>query len=408
MIKIDQILVKNYKNIGQAELNLRNINVIVGENNIGKTNFLESISFLNHVINGTATEVELGMTGGYFGHYGHVLCLEESNYGNPFQISLLFSSLERNLVFSYSIDIEKKDSDTRSSRSLRISKEQLSYKEKGKTGSLKSIFSRTDNDVRYNDEIRKEGPKKLQDHVSTVRLLNLLLSTNESDNQLKIALSGLNEILSTPTFYFSNHLLRSREIKFENTTRIARFDLNEEVANIQSGSLSEEFQSAVNQVLGFTSVELYIPQSEKAPNDVPPRKYAYVVDKGRAKFVTELSDGSIVLLALLVKIFSHKSDIFFIEEPENSIHPKALYELMQVLFRYSDNKQFVITSHSSYLLNMIRPDDVFVASKDVENVGMTKIEKLPNQREIKRKLSRGFISFGELVFMESEVEDDED
>ncbi len=45
MIKIDEIKIKGYKNIKSAELKLGNFNVIIGANNFGKSNFVQSIFF---------------------------------------------------------------------------------------------------------------------------------------------------------------------------------------------------------------------------------------------------------------------------------------------------------------------------------------------------------------------------
>lgn len=66
MIKIDEIKIKGYKNIESAELKLGNFNVIIGPNNSGKSNFIQSISFINYIINSSLDEIEKSFAKGFF------------------------------------------------------------------------------------------------------------------------------------------------------------------------------------------------------------------------------------------------------------------------------------------------------------------------------------------------------
>jgi predicted ATPase len=131
-----------------------------------------------------------------------------------------------------------------------------------------------------------------------------------------------------------------------------------------------------------------------------------VIQNQYPKPFIELSDGTLVLLALITKIFSDSSDIFFIEEPENSIHPKALYELMKLIRERSVDKQFIITTHSPYLLNMIKPEEVLVA--EICDSGLSTISKLPDVKAIKKRLAKSFMSFGDIVFAQPDTEDGEE
>ena len=48
--KLDKIIIKGYKSIASLELELRNLNVLVGCNGAGKSNFISFFKLLNNVI----------------------------------------------------------------------------------------------------------------------------------------------------------------------------------------------------------------------------------------------------------------------------------------------------------------------------------------------------------------------
>jgi predicted ATPase len=100
-----------------------------------------------------------------------------------------------------------------------------------------------------------------------------------------------------------------------------------------------------------------------------------------------------------------KSDIIFIEEPENSIHPKALKDLILFLRSYDTEKQFILTTHSSSLLNMIKPKDVLIAR--LSKNGNSKLGRVNNIKELNKRLRKGYINFGDTLIYNIDEEDEE-
>ena len=91
MLRIDQISISNYKNLVAEELVLNNFNIVVGPNNSGKSNFIQILSFLNHIINGSFDEVKNELRISYFSEFGRVIPLVIENKGELL-IDLLFSN----------------------------------------------------------------------------------------------------------------------------------------------------------------------------------------------------------------------------------------------------------------------------------------------------------------------------
>lgn len=83
-----------------------------------------------------------------------------------------------------------------------------------------------------------------------------------------------------------------------------------------------------------------------------------------SKFV---SDGTMKMLAYLVVLYDPEPPRFIgIEEPENFLHPRLLPELAEECRAASERSQLLITSHSPFLLNGMRADEVRVLYRDVK------------------------------------------
>lgn len=81
---------------------------------------------------------------------------------------------------------------------------------------------------------------------------------------------------------------------------------------------------------------------------------------GRPWSVSEVSDGTIQTLGLLVAIFDPQSTALMLEEPENSVHPWIIRHILNACREASRAKQIVLTTHSPIVMNAVRPDELFV------------------------------------------------
>lgn len=77
------------------------------------------------------------------------------------------------------------------------------------------------------------------------------------------------------------------------------------------------------------------------------------------------SDGTMKMLAYLTLLYDPEPPRFIgIEEPENFLHPRLLPELAEECRAASERSQLLITSHSPFLLNAMRADEVRVLYRD--------------------------------------------
>ncbi|MCF8075504.1 MAG: AAA family ATPase [Desulfotignum sp.] len=90
-----------------------------------------------------------------------------------------------------------------------------------------------------------------------------------------------------------------------------------------------------------------------------------------AKFA---SDGTMKMLAYLTVLYDPEPPRFIgIEEPENFLHPRLLPELAEECRAAAQRSQLFITTHSPFLLNAMRPEEVRVIYRD--NLGFSRIVK---------------------------------
>jgi len=88
-----------------------------------------------------------------------------------------------------------------------------------------------------------------------------------------------------------------------------------------------------------------------------------------AKFV---SDGTLKLLAYLTVL--HDPDpapIIGIEEPENQLHPRLLFDLAEEARAAASRSQMLVTTHSPYFADALRPNELWALYRDEDGYART-------------------------------------
>ena len=78
-----------------------------------------------------------------------------------------------------------------------------------------------------------------------------------------------------------------------------------------------------------------------------------------------VSDGTLKLLAYLTVLYDpHPPQFVGIEEPENFLHPRLLPELAEECRAATERSQLLVTTHSPFFLNSLRPEEVRALYRD--------------------------------------------
>jgi predicted ATPase len=117
-----------------------------------------------------------------------------------------------------------------------------------------------------------------------------------------------------------------------------------------------------------------------------------------AKFA---SDGTLKMLAYLTLLYDpNPPELIGIEEPENHLHPRLLPELAEECRMATERTQLMVTSHSPFFVDGLKPEELWVLYRDEQ--GYTQAKKASDMKGIPEFLKEG-ASLGQL-WMEGHFE----
>ena len=412
MIRLTKVDVKNFKNISSASFDLQDFNLLVGPNNSGKTNFFKVFPFLNSVLFSSNEMVSkiLNHNGRPF-NTPSVVPNKKVGKGLVVEFAIEFdveTNNEQTYKYKYSLSlaVDQKDNIV----SMRFSEEKFQFRLVGQTGPWIKIFERNDTNLDSGREYKSFFvAKSVADYMSALVFVPLFSSSNlvNVHPEISVGYDALKSILSSPIYYFSNIALRSKKAtEFINDSRTYSSNLEEDISILSKDELKWRlFTEVLSKVLNIEEVHLYPVPAEVGKETVIQN---FVVVK-RFKFsghIMGLSDGSLNIIALVTNLLIGSSSILFIEEIENSIHPKALEILVRFLQSFKDQKQIIISTHSPSMLHLVNVDQVIVSN--VQPTGFSVLSKVENSKELEKSLNKGVISFGELFLHNFKIEEEDE
>lgn len=101
-----------------------------------------------------------------------------------------------------------------------------------------------------------------------------------------------------------------------------------------------------------------------------------------------VSDGTIKMFAYLLLLYDpNPHPLLCVEEPENQLYPKLLWELAEEFRSYATRGgQVFVSTHSPDFLNAVELDEVFWLVKED---GYTKIKRARDDKQIKAFMEAG-------------------
>ena len=104
-----------------------------------------------------------------------------------------------------------------------------------------------------------------------------------------------------------------------------------------------------------------------------------------AKFA---SDGTLKMLAYLTVLYDpDPPQLVGIEEPENHLHPRLLPDLAEECREASARTQLMVTTHSPFFVNGLRPEELWVLYRDKN--GYTQAKQVVKMKGIKEFMNQG-------------------
>lgn len=297
---ITRVRVSNFKSFDQLEVELRPLNIVVGSNAAGKSNFLEIFRFLRDwVAEGPENAVSL---------QGGMEYLMNLNVGSSRPV-LLECTFDAGDDITYAFEV--KLTSAKGNPDFEIIAESLipsqpylddrSYL----TGLLNNEIAIFDLDPRL--------PKKAAPISGRAQL-------EPDGSNLALALRNL---LQDPKDRITFVRLFQNALPFIEDLKVERFS---------DKSL-------------LVAVKEHFPARDFLP----------------ASF---LSDGTIHLASLIIALYFHDATITIIEEPERNIHPHLISKVVQMLADASQKKQVIVTTHNPELVKHASLEDLLLVTRD--------------------------------------------
>ncbi|HBC7244262.1 TPA: AAA family ATPase [Enterococcus faecalis] len=325
-MKLNRLVVENFRNYKQANINLSNKNVVFGMNDVGKTNLLWSLRYL---LDRRIRSYGFSESDFY-----------QRDITNTIKITLEvdLSDLENNRDSQH---IVSRVGGARDSSELTLFYFQVigEYNSSEAQG-IPNLF--WGNNLERLEKIPQSGSFSNLDKIFNVVYVDPTIDLDSifTKNRRKI---------------FEQKNMSDTDISTKNEIDQLTIQMNQKISSLEivqafKGELTLEYQQLKNEKI---TIEL---QSEMALkgffSDIQP----YIKKEGDESLYPTSGDGRKKILAYSLLNFlskeydSDKITIFLIEEPENSLHRSMQIALSKQLFDYEVYKYFILSTHSSELL----------------------------------------------------------
>jgi predicted ATPase len=151
---------------------------------------------------------------------------------------------------------------------------------------------------------------------------------------------------------------------------------------LKNEETKKQFLNLLSYVLPFVK-DLKISVMEDRSN-ITMISESYHKDKDLA--AAYMSDGTVIIIALITALFFSDGDIIIIEEPERNLHPKVIPQIVELMNESARNRQVIITTHNPEFVrwasleklllvyrnerggsSVIRPKDIEYVEEFIEN-----------------------------------------
>jgi predicted ATPase len=341
---LDYITIQGFKSIASIEkLPLRPINLLIGANGSGKSNFIGVFAFLQAIREGKLAQYVTTAGGAEkVLHFG-------SKVTKEIAIHLSFEN-ERN---QYQIRLAPTGDD-----GLFPSLEIVSFWNKAySTPYDKGLVSAQQGREAGISDPRNDGIAKwVRSHLEGWRLYHVH-DTSSSSPMRKTAKVNDNQFLRADGSNLASFLYFLRERHYDSYNLIQR---------------------TVQRVAPFFDDFQLKPLNLK-PDDIQ-LEWRHKRSSDQYFDASSLSDGTlrfVALATLFLQPSAYRPSVILVDEPELGLHPYAIEMLASLMRQASVDTQLVVSTQSSLLLDHFKPDDVLVANRVDDG---TQLERLKSEQ----------------------------
>lgn len=357
---LKSIQIKNFKGFKNLSFECnQNFNVIIGENNIGKSTIFEALliweSCFNRIINSKKTsfyKADGGNTYIPFGDLTFIRLINDTDlfFEAPNQARITVNIKDKENVFALTFELSKPKS---------ISNSYLRFKTVNHKEFEKFALFLKHQQIKLDEAIFIYQTKPVSNILNKEPFMN----------------SG--QVLKKISIGKSGEVLRNKIIKKKAINRI---------------NLENQISKVLNQKVNF-----------QCTNEKRYQKDEYIdlkVSNGTKSLDIHLQGSGFLQVAEIfstIDYLENAMNILLIDEPDSHIHAKLQKKLLQEL-RLIKNTQTFVISHNDTFVSELNPDELFYLNNESKNEGVIKKLDLKNFDKIKKELGGIIVALDKLNY----------
>lgn len=365
---IKSIYFKNFFSIKEADIELNKLNVLVGINGAGKSNFIKAFQVLKAtIIEGALADLILNRWGGFDSmmYSGGNKTFEDGNDTVELEFQFDGTTMDFGYHFQepvyYRISFKK----VRSSQNFSVRESLHTKKADGSVG-YQYLYMCSGRGFAREGLSADQHTVKYQLNTNSDSLLNQLV-----DKDRYYQIYTIREAIKDITVYSY----------FDTTATSAIRKPMLPTGSIRLSPDGSNLPQILNRIK-INSKQTCYPLIIKALNAVNPMYKGFdfdfignnielLLDENKLEksvHVTHISDGTLRYLCLLSIMFNpNRGSLVCIDEPEVGLHPDMIGEFTSSLVNVSSNTQFIISTHNEHLLDEVPVSDILVFEKNKDN-----------------------------------------
>ncbi|TAE61895.1 MAG: hypothetical protein EAZ87_00300 [Nostocales cyanobacterium] len=388
---MQKITIRNFGAIEYAEIEVKKILVLIGEQASGKSTIAKLIYFFKSLRDDLFSQIYQDTQKDYFHTPSDLIFPLREKFYDFFGSTFHIPNFE--IKFDYSVEDDKwlkLSLDHRKKLYPEFSHNFLNENFKSSASTIKKLFQQGLNTNNIHEQLTHEQ-NEIRYAQMLSRLLNDLFESNQTNSLFIIA--GRNATVSYSDL-FQKYLFASVQSSLEENSKIKKFQRKEQTIDEtlmlkfmeKVGKLKDIFKKFGNieEIIEIYEEEedakqkLYVVKTKieeilKGEYRIDNRGEKIVFNKVTEEFVylSNASSGQQESIRILQDIFLNILDdakiLRIIEEPEAHLFPvaqKQMIELLSLMVNQNDDNQLIITTHSPYVLTVF--NNLLFANRVVE------------------------------------------
>lgn len=399
-MEIYSIRIDGISNIDRASLEFDTINALVAPNGYGKSNILHAIEFGIKFM--TATEQErASMLNSRF--KPNNLSISGSDF--LFEITGKTNLNGSELLFVYCFKAAWATDSSQGS----ILYESLKVKAPSDQRYRQQIDRKTANECfivpsatgRCTKRIDLSG---LQLALSLIANSSVMYLCNISKQIANIDIPNV-QTLDNPESYFA--IEGGKELKIFGGMTLSQYLYNLSQNDVQNYSiLKDGLQQLIPSITEFSPEVIVLADGQRKIYDVRIRE-RHTINPTSISLLSSGSKRMIFLFTLCIAACKQGIPMIMLEEPENSVHPRLMENLLLTLKNYATNTKILLTSHSPYLMRYLLPGQMWFGLPNNNGIATFAKVKPSKLKSLYRYAGDMELTFGEFMFdFMLDIEDD--